>query len=177
MTNKNLSIALAVVLLVSVGAYFFPQVQQSFGSSAAGSTFNTAKYAGIAINLTSPGSNATSSSILNTDANDRFITAEKVGCELVGTSKTINVGAGLASLTLTMATSSTANPVVNANTNTLPVITVATSTPNFVVASSTAGTPGNNLVGNIWAAGSYLSIFSNATNTAACTAGVDYIAS
>ena len=147
----------------------------AFGASPAGSSFNDAKQFAVAINLATPGANATSTSILNTDGNDRYITSEKVACEGVGTAKTAYTGAGLASQTITIATSSTAAPIGNANTNTLPVITIATSTANFGIASSTAMTPGNNLVSNIWAANSYLTFTVNATSTALCTIGVDTI--
>jgi len=176
--NNNYLIGLVVVLFVAIGAYFYPGASTSLlGASPSGATFGDAKIASIAINLAAPGTNATSSSILNTDSNDRFIMSEEIGCEGVGTSKTAYTGTGLASLTLTMATSSTAAPTANGNANTLPVITIGTSTPNFVIASSTAGTPGTNLVSNIWAAGSYLTITANATNTAACSAGIRYSAS
>jgi len=158
-------------------------VEQLAGSSTAGSTFNTAKFAGIAVSPTAPGSNATSSSILNTDVNDRFVTGIRVGCEAVGTSKTAYTGAGLASLTLSIATSSTAAPATNSNTNLVGggVVTIATSTPQFIEASSTASTAvpntGSSAVNNLWLAGSYITFTFNATNTAACTVGVDYIAS
>lgn len=176
---------IVLVLVASIGgAYFFPKVTElAVGTSAAGSTFNTAKYAGIAINLAAPGTNATSSSILNSDANDRYVTAVKAGCEVLGTSKTAYTGTGLAALTLSIATSSTAAPAANGNANIVgsTALTLATSTGNFVTASSTASngasTPGSVLPNNIWLAGSYMTFTANATNTAVCTVGVDYIGS
>lgn len=160
-------VAIAVLLVI------LPYLTHA--ASPAGSQFGDARQAAVAINLAAPGVNATSTSIINTDGNDRYITSEKATCESVGTSKTAYTGTGLASLTLSIATSTTANPASNANTNTLPVITVATSTTQFGIASSTVGTPGNGLVGNVWLAGSPLTITANATNTATCTVGVDYI--
>ena len=178
MTKTIILGVLAVIVTGGiVGGYYFPKNNPVFGSSPAGSTFSTQKVAQVAVNLASPGSNGTSTSILNTDANDRFITGEEVGCETVGTSKTAYTGTGLASLTLTIATTSTAAPATISNTNTLPVVTIATATPNFVISSSTAGTPGTSIVSNIWASGSYLSFATNATNTALCTIGVRYTAS
>lgn len=168
-------IGVAILAFIGIAIYQSGYESVSVTASPTGSTFSTAKVAAIVIapaDVTS-----TSTSILNTDSSDRYIIAEELGCQSVGTSRTPLTGAGLLSLTLTMATSSTATPSVNANTNTLPVITIGTSTPNFVISSSTAATPGTSIVSNIWASGSYLSIFLNATNTAACTVGVRYFGS
>lgn len=162
------------ILVTLVVAYLFLP-KAAFGASPAGSTFNDAKQASVAINLATPGTNGTSTSMINTDGNDRYIQSVHAACEGVGTSRTAYTGAGLASLTLTLATSTTANPASNANTNTLPVITVSTTTTQFGISSSTMGTPGNGLVSNIWLAGSPLTITANATNTAVCTIGVSYL--
>lgn len=174
-TSKNLYGALIGGLLVAIVALLLILPRLTQAASPAGSQFGDSKQAAVAINLSAPGVNATSTSLINTDGNDRFITSEKAVCEGVGTSKTAYTGTGLSAITLTLATSTTANPASNANTNTLPVITIGTSTPNFGISSSTVGTPGNNLVSNIWLAGSALTITANATNTATCTVGVDYI--
>lgn len=174
--SKNIlwaALLVGVIAVVVIASLFLPKL--AFGASPAGSTFNDSKQASVAINLASPGTNGTSTSMINTDGNDRFITSEHAVCEGVGTSQTAYTGTGLASLTLKMATSTTANPTSNANTNTLPTITVSTSTPNFGISSSTIATPGNNLVGNVWLAGSPLTITANATNTAVCTVGVSYV--
>lgn len=179
-TNYLVGIIVAIVALASATLAYIEghnTTEVAVTTSPSGTTFQTAKTALVAINLASPGSGGTSTSMLNTDSNDRFIYSTDVGCEGVGTSKTAYTGTGLSSLTLTMATSSTAAPATNGNTNTLPVVTIGTSTPNFVIASSSAGTPGINLVSNIWATGSYLTITANATNTALCTAGVKYFGS
>lgn len=154
-------------------------VQQIAGTSTAGGTFNNAKFAGIAVSPADVGSNATTSSLYNADANDRYIVRTNVGCENVGTSKTAYTGAGLSALTLTIATSSAANPATGGDmsANTLTAITIGTSTAFFAMSSSTTGVNGavgTNKISNIWAAGTYLSGQFNATNTAACTWGVDY---
>lgn len=181
--GKLITAIILIVLGVAIyGAYQYP-LQLAVGTSTAGSTFGTAKYAGIAINLGAPGANATSSSVLNTDANDRYVTAIKAGCEVLGTSRTAYTGTNLAALTISIATSSTAAPAANANTNIVgtTALTIATSTGNFVTASSTASTgasaPGSTAVSNIWLAGSYMTFTANATNTGVCTVGVDYIGS
>lgn len=175
-TSKVLAYVLGIIAVAVAVAMLLYLVmpRTSFGASPAGSSFSDAKIADVSVNFAAPGANATSTSVLNTDANDRYISYEKVGCEGVGTSQTAYTGTGLASLTVTIATSSTAAPSGNANTNTLPVITVGTSTSNFVMSSSTAAAPGSNLVSNIWAANSYLTFTTNATNTAKCIVGVNY---
>lgn len=178
MKNVNpLLIALVVIVVLAGGAWLLlgSNHETTAAASPSGSSFGDAGFAGSAVSLAAPGANGTSTSILNNSGQDRIITAEKVGCENVGTSKTAYTGTGLASLTVTIATTSTATPSALGNTNTLPVITIGTSTANFATASSTAGTPGSNLVTNIWAAGTYLTFATNATNTAACTYGVDYL--
>lgn len=174
-TTKVLASVLGVAVVAGVLAlFYFEAPRLAFGASPTGSAFADSKVADVAINLAAPGANATSTSILNTDANDRYITSEKTLCEGVGTSKTAYSGGGLASLTVTIATSSTAAPATNGNTNTLPVITVATTTTQYGIASSTMATPGNGLISDIWAANSYLTFTVNATNTATCIIGVNY---
>jgi hypothetical protein len=157
-------------------------VQQMVGASPAGTTSQTAKFAGVVANLLTIGANGTSSSILNGDANDRYITSIDAGCEGLGQSNT-TAGGALANLLMKAATTSTANPPAITNTNLIGVgqTTIGTTTGNFVSASSTAagtsGSSGSTLVNNIWAAGSYLTFTVNATNTAACTFGVKYFSS
>lgn len=190
MTTTTKWIVAAIAVLVIIGAYYYPKssntvIEQQVAGSAAGSTFNTAKFAGIAVAPATPGTNATSSSILNGDAGDRYVTQIRLGCESVGTSKVAYTGGGLASngFTLSVATSSTAAPATNSNTNIVGgnVINISTSTQYFVEASSTALTAvpntGSSAVNNIWLSGSYMTFTFNATNTAVCTAGVDYVAS
>ena len=84
----------------------------------------------------------------------------------------------MASLQLTVATSSTAAPATNGNTNSVGggAVTIGTSTATYVVSTSTVAVGTANTYA-IWLAGSYLTFTTNATNTAVCTFGVDYIAS
>lgn len=190
-TKKIIAIVLAAVIAVAIyGAYQFPVViQQISVGSPAGSSFSNAKFAGTVASLTIPGSTGTSTSILNGDASNRYVMGVKVGCTGLGTSQTAYSGTGLAALTLTVATSSTASPVTNGNTNRVTTpITIATSTGTFAFASSTAtllattsvngsvGVSGGSTdIGTVWASNSYMTFTTNATNTAACTFGVDYI--
>lgn len=151
-------------------------IQQTFGAAPAGSNYTDQKLYAVTVNLANPGANGTSTSILNPSATDYFVTGISVGCENVGTSKTAYTGTGLAALTLTVATSATAAPATNANTNVVNENTLGTSTPQFVVSSTT---PATGVVGTngIWAAGSYMTFTTNATNTALCTFGVNVLGS
>lgn len=166
-----------------VVGWFMPfQAAMQLSTTPQGGTFNTAKFYGVAVNLAAPGANATSSSIQNTTGNDLYVTAIKAGCENVGTSQTAYTGAGLSKLLMTAATSSTAAPATNSNTNTVgsTAMTIGTSTAQFAEASSTASngtTPGSSLINNIWLAGSWMTFTTNATNTAQCTFGVDAFSS
>ncbi len=183
-TTKNI-LALVIGAVIAGGVYggykflFSASPQQTAGTSPQGATFTSAKFAGVAVNLAAPGANATSSSILNTDQNDRYVTAIKAGCEGVGSSNTAYSGAGLAALTLKTATSSTAAPLTNTNTNLVggSSLTLPTSTAFTNVASSTSGVGTNNAAFQVWASGSYLTFTTNATNTAQCTFGADYFGS
>lgn len=185
MTNKYL---IAVVLLVVAGGVFggykflfsTPKLA-AVGTSTAGSTGRSATQANIyGVNLAAPGANATSSSLLNSSANDYYITALKAGCENLGTSQTAYSGGGIASngLTVSVATSSTAAPATNGNANVVGggTFALSTTTGTYVVATSTA-LGGNTKIYGIWAAGSYLTFTVNATNTAVCTFGADYTTS
>lgn len=179
MKNLIITVVLAILVVAGVGMWYIHEHEpSSFGASPQGSSYIGAGTIWAQItNLSAPGANATSTSILNTSGNDLYIMSEHAACEGVGTSRTAYTGTGLASLTVTVATSSTAAPASNGNTNTLPVMTIATSSVNFVISSSTASTPGNGLVSNIWAANSYITFTTNATNTAACTFGVGVLGS
>lgn len=178
-TGKAIVAALCAVVIGGFiwGAYQYPEAVVYNTGSPAGSSFNSAKFAGETASLASAGENGTSTSILNSDVFDRYITSVVVACNTVGTSKTAYSGGGLANWTITVATTSTAAPA------TLPsgynpvlggVLNVSTSTPNTLVASSTAGVSSTTL---LWAANSYLTFQSNATNTAACTFGANYVGS
>lgn len=176
---KNILIGVLVlgVVVAIAGAYEYPKLPVSFGVSPTGSTFTNAKFAGVTANLAAPGANGTSSSVLNTDANDRFVTGVRAGCEGIGTSKTAYTGAGLAALTFNVATSSAAAPASLSPTNYVAQnLTIATATIATTLASSTSATNQTGLAG-VWHPGEYMTFFTNATNTATCTFGVDYIGS
>lgn len=175
-----LGAVVVAVLLATAVVMVFDKPEQLAAASPAGTTSNTSRFASIAVNLAAPGANATSSSILNTDANDRYISTLKVGCEVVGTSQTAYTGAGLATLTVFAATTSTAAPATVSNTNKVGGgnVTIATSTVQFGISTSTIGAAtGNSQIYMIWPAGSYLTFTANATNTALCTFGADYFQS
>ena len=163
----------AFIALAIAGGYFYPQIPSLFGS-AAGTTYNDAKFAGTVVNLALPGANATSSSIYNGDAGNRYVSDYKLGCTGLGTSYTAYTGAALAALTLTIGTTSTAAPAVIPSSNVVAsAVTVATTTAsNAIFTSSTGGG-----LANVWGPGTYMTFWFNATNTAACTVGVSYFGS
>ena len=170
-----LSGVIALIVTVAIyGAYQYPIAQQVAGTSPTGTTYNTAKFAAAVISLASAGANGTSTSLYNGDANDRYVSSAKIGCEGVGTSKTAYTGTGLAALTYTIGTSSTAAPATFTGfANIANAVTLATATVDVLVASSTTATATSTLA-TIWPAGSYMTFTFNATNTAACTVGVEY---
>lgn len=188
--SKSLLAFAVVGALAGIIAFFnfspFHDAVMSVGGTSASSTnLNTAKFAGIAgINLASAGTagatgaNGTSTSILNPSATDVYVTSIKAGCQGVGTSKTAYTGTGLLALTLSVSTTSTAGPTaVGTNLVAGAALTLGTSTTQFVIASTTAAAPGNAAISVVWPAGSYLTFQTNATNTAMCTFGADYIVS
>lgn len=181
MSNTTKIVLGVIAAVIVVGGYFYPgststTVQQLVGGTGtAGSTFGTAKYAGVIMTPSAPGTNATTSSILNSDATDRYVLSTEIGCETLGTSLTAYTGAALASLTVTAATSSATTPAVKPSIR-VGVITISTSTPPFTFASSSQLTATSSF-GAVWSTGSYMTFDWNATNTATCTVGVRYIGS
>lgn len=177
---------IAFVTAIVMGAIFLVFAPKgstivTAGSSPQGTTVNSAKFAGASgVALATPGANATSTSILNTDANDRLITGIRMSCEKVGTSQTAYTGAGLATWQITVGTTSTAAPAatpVGFNEVGGVSYVISTSTPNFALATTTPQVGGLSSTTVVWAAGSNLTFFSNATNTAICTLGADYVQS
>jgi hypothetical protein len=189
--NKTIYAVLGIIVGIAIiGAYMFPKQLRPVntttilqGVSSAGTTFGNAKFAGVTVRLGTAGAGATSTSILNTDTSDRFVTGFRLACNGVGTSKTAYTGTGLASLQLTIATTSEANVPTITTKYVFPVtsaVPVSTSTVNAVIASSTfmgVGATATSSNSVVWNSGSYMTFFWNATNTAACTEGVDYIGS
>lgn len=179
MNTKQLWGAVAVVAagILLYGAYQYPAPSTSptvSGTGTAGTTQNTAKYAGVV--MTPSTASATSTTITNNDGTDRYIISTELGCEGLGTSLTAYTGAGLAALTLGVATSSSASPTQYKPTIQVGSITIATSVPPFLFASSSAITATTSYAA-VWAAGSSMQFAFNATNTATCTVGVHYISS
>ncbi len=165
-TLQKVAVGLVVAPAI-VGGYFFPGAVQNqiAGTSPAGSTFSSAKIA--AINYTTSTSAASSTSLLNTDANDRYITDEFIACYGVK-------GQGI---TITAATTSVSSLGLQGNPNLVTNIfgTTTTSSTFFYVASSTESAP--TYTGRLWAAGSYLTFVASSTNAGICTVGVHYLAS
>lgn len=175
MKNILIGAVILVAILAIAGGYEYPKPYSSFGVSPSGSTFREAKFAAVAANLAAPGANGTSSSVLNTDTADRFVTGVRAACEGIGTSQTAYTGTGLAALTFSVATSSTAAPASLSPTNYVAQnLTIATATIATSLASSTSATNNTGLAA-VWHPGEYMTFLTNATNTATCTLGVDYI--
>lgn len=177
-TQKTLLVLGLIVLIGAIyGGYVYPVPQYLVGASPAGSTFATSKTAGVAVNLANPGANGTSTSILNTDTNDRYVSSFHVGCENVGTSKTAYAGAGLANLQISIGTTTAPSPASFLSAAPVAVnFSIPTTTVDYLVSSSTLLTATSTLAA-VWPTGTYMTFFFNATNTAACTAGVDYFGS
>ena len=145
-------------------------------TSTPGVTFNSAKFAAVIADLRTPGSTGTSTSVYNSDATDRYVSGWRIGCQGIGTSYTAVSGVGLAGLTLTIGTSTTASPSKVPSYPYMTGLAIATSSTNLVMASSTNALVGVPLIA-IWPAGTYMTFWANATNTASCTFGVDYFGS
>lgn len=166
-----------VVVAIMVGGYFYPKYSMPVGtvSTTNTTTFNSAKVAEVGFIPATAG--ATSTSILNTDSTDRVVIDSFYYCNVLGTSYVANTGSGLANLTFTAATTSTASPAALGNTALLLSSNVATTSAgaSTYVSSSTTPYPDNS--SRLWKSGSYMTFFSNATNTAQCVAGVHYLGS
>lgn len=177
MKNTTKILTVAVVLAVLVFAWYkvthTTEVQVT--ASPTGTTFNSAKVAAV-IFAPATGS-ATSTSLLNSEVNDRYITDSFVMCRSVGTSKAAYSGGGLDLFRFIVGTTSSAitQNLADVNTRYAANLVLGTSTVDSFTASSTEGViPGTS---RVWPAGSYLTIQSNATNTAVCNVGVRYIGS
>lgn len=173
--QKYLIGILAVFAVAIVGAYYYPTYSAPFtaGSSTVGSTFTQAKFYGVVMQ---PATGATTSSITNTDASDRFIVSYQYGCTGVGSSQTPLTGAGLVSngWSIGIATTATSGANPNSNVNQVNML-VATSTSSWSYSSlgdnGTTTATGIPQTARVWAAGGILTFAFNATNTATCTVG------
>lgn len=167
---KNYLIVIVVVaVLAVVGTLAYVDGHKSEAipvtASPVGSTFNTAKIA--AINFTPSTSAASSTSILNTDSNSRFIVSNFVSCG--GTN-----GQGF---TATAATTTTSSNGLQGNTNYAAntVATTSVSSTYMYTASSTEGVI--QYTSRIWPSGTYLTFVASAVNSGVCTVGVNYLPS
>ena len=164
MNKITISVISVLIAAAIVGAYFYPQVPQSFGAVVTGATTaNTARIAQTTLLLSS--SAATSTSILNTDAQDRYIVNAEVFCSGMAATST-----GQASnLTFVIATSSTAG-IAGANSIVISPALTATPPAEFYATQTTINTADFRR----WAAGSYLTFLATATSSASCTPDVNY---
>lgn len=176
-TKQIFGVIVSVLVGVGLGYLFFHSVPQTVvvqGVSAVGTTFNSAKVASV---IMAPATAAaTSTSILNPDSSDRIVTNSFAACNTVGGSLPFLTGLTSGSLPnwgLKMATTSTA--AQTGSVNLVSNLNISTTTPWSYTASSTVPFPGP--VTNVWPAGTYLTLTFNATNTATCVAGVNYLAS
>lgn len=178
-----------LVVLAIAGGYFFPKGVNSVvyhvgSSSPTGSTFGDAK---VFETVMAPSTIAgTTTSALNTDAGDRWITGGFVNCQGNTTALTYLTGAGLTStgLTLKAATTSVANSGIFGSTVLAINMNLATSTTFSYNATTTfssasgVGASGGGAMLYDWTAGSNLTFVFNATTTAgSCAVGVTYVGS
>lgn len=162
--NKTF-IAIAVVCL-ALGGYFgyvlAPNADtQTF--QAVGDTNTTLKQAQVVIDLstTTPTTVGGACKLYNGDARDRIITG--VTYELSALNSFSLNGTGLVNLTFLLGTSTGISTVVG---NTVLNTSVATTTPDLYVASTTPGNTGSAFIRR-WASGTCLNLFANGTSTAA----------
>ena len=162
-TKSIIFLVLAFAFGGLIGSMFGQSVTAPVGTSDAGSTFSSPKMSAIVFNPSS--TSATTTSVYNSDANDRFITSSFAYCSGVTATPVV---------ALTAATTSTANPTSLGNTNYVLNVTVSTSTlPISATATSTYGSA----LWQKWPAASYVSFAASATTSATCTIGVNYVPS
>ncbi len=171
MSTTSKIVAALIVTLAIVGSYFFPSSEGILaGASPTGTTFSTQKLATIVF---APATTAaTTTFLLNTDANDRIVEQAVYSCSGL---TAVNNGSFISTgFQFYMSTSSTA--VQTGNSNYVLITSVPTTTPELFVASTTPGLTATAAFRR-WAAGSYLQINANASTTASCVIGVNYLAS
>ena len=161
-----------------LGHSFWPGSAKTLaGASPTGSTFGTRKTSSVTVNLANPGQFGTSTSLTNTDTNIRYVTSVELACSGMGTSLTPYTGAGLASLQLSVGTTSTSNPISFSSSFPLASnVVIGTSTSVYLLSSSTP-VISTSQYSALWGVGVPMTFWFNATNTAVCTVGVNYIGS
>lgn len=170
----SVSVIVAIALGLTLGYTLFHTEEMSVGTSSTGTTFSTAKIAEVVMAPQSV--TATSSSILNTDSSDRYVTDAGVYCTGLTTMFGMNGAGGLVTFDYYAGTTSSAAPTAAVTSNPLLAmrVSVATATPNGFTATSTFTNP----YARVWNSGSYLTFQTNGTSSAAiCTPYVRYIAS
>lgn len=169
MRQTSLLAALVVIAAIAIiGGYYYPNTQQTqqTAGSAAGTTFGTAKVA--AINFAPATSAASSTSILNSDVGNRYITDTFMDC----------LGAnGQGFQTIQGATTSVSSLGLQGSTNYFASTSATTTAAanNMYVSTSTEGALGAET--RVWGAGTYITFVVSGTNTGACTIGVHYLQS
>lgn len=170
--NKLTLFGIVLALVVAIGGYFFPQVVPSLGSNS-GTNTSAKQVEAVSWDL----STGTSTSVYV--PTNMTASQFQLSCTGVGTSQTAYTGAGLASVTLEAATTSTSHtsdtPTSNtavSNTNLIVSTTLATSSAITTMASTTQSVGGLAGVSQLLLGGSYVTFFTNATNTAICNIGV-----
>lgn len=174
MNNKEKIVFGVLLVAVLIAGVLLPKAGFLVGSPA-GTTFLSAKVAEVNQGSIATAAATTSgASLLNNDASDRIVESVVVSCSGVGTSQTFLTGTGLATLTLTVATSTSAvpNQTNEAVNELINAQVIATSSLN-VFSNPTI----NNAQSRVWASGTYLNFHFNATNTASCLLGAHYVAS
>lgn len=171
MKNKIVFAVIAAIAVLIIGFVISSSSENVKGVSSAGVTNTSAKL--YTASLVPSTDTATTTSLYNSDSTDRAIVSTVGYCSSVGTSKTFLTGTGLASWLVQLATSSVGNLGLQGNTNYAASLTLSTSSPWVFVSSTTE--PVLNAVGRTWPSGTYLNITFNATNTAACTIGVNTV--
>ncbi len=150
-----------VIIGLVLSLVFTPQASVQ-GVSSSGSSFSTRKTASVTI---SPSSlSATSTAILNTDATDRLVTDGFAACTSVASQPAVSTWI------LQAATTSAATGAFT-NTSYALNISIATTSAIAYTASSSYGFDAY----RYWATGTYMTFMFNASNTAACTVGVNYV--
>lgn len=166
---KKTAIVAIVSLLIGgfVGYELHGTSSQSI-ATAPGDTYSTSKIAQIVLDL----STTTAGSQYNGDSRDRIISS--VDYYAAGLTTAKSNATGLSSLSWTLSTST--DVYLAASTNYLLNTTIATTSPQLYVASSTPGGTGSVFV-RVWQAGTYLNLFQNGTSTANATLVVRYFVS
>lgn len=156
--NNKITIALVIVAILALGAYFFPQASYQSVGSTAGATNTTAKIAQQIVTTSS----STIFAILNTDASDRTIASANIFLANSSATTTLN--------TITCATSTTpydygsnSNFILHYDTSFNSGTTtgatglyVATSSPGMTGTTTASTLPVKQSIGRVWKTGTYL---------------------